>query len=254
MLTNDDGELILFLAGAPTCSLDSSPKTNWVENSGGLPNYICRIARAVMRSGKSKSSAIAIAVSRVKKWAAGAPGVDAKTRGKAAAAVAEWEALKAKNKAKKIVKATRDDGSEYLLLSESYNTDMVRRSWDAQERARREEYQQANPGSNNINAPASAMYPYRWIREVWSDYIIVESDEGDGDCDYLKIPYTYEDGEIKFGTPVEVEQIWQEVPNDDLGDDDLNEIEKYLMNDALQLTDSNVSYLGVIQGIVANKK
>lgn len=96
----EDWVQIVALAG--TCSLDRSPGKNWVESSGGLPNYICRIARAIHRSGRPISQSIAIAVSRVKKWAAGGDDVDADTRAKAAKALAEWEKLKAKNKAKKV--------------------------------------------------------------------------------------------------------------------------------------------------------
>lgn len=90
-LLEEDAELVVALA----CSLDESPKSNWVEKEGGLPDYICRIARAIKRSGKSTSQAIAIAVSRVKVWASG-KGVNAKTQAKAAAALAQWEKLKAK--------------------------------------------------------------------------------------------------------------------------------------------------------------
>ncbi len=74
-----------------------------VQDQGGLPEYICVVARAIKRSGKSTSSAIAIAVSRIKKWAAGV-GVDKDTQAKAAKALAQWEkkkaAAKADNKAK----------------------------------------------------------------------------------------------------------------------------------------------------------
>lgn len=81
--------------------LDWSPKKNWVEKAGGLPKYIEDIALALIRDhGMDRSRAIATAVSRVKKWAAGGGDVNADTKAKAAKAVAAWEALKAKNKAK----------------------------------------------------------------------------------------------------------------------------------------------------------
>lgn len=96
-LTDEDHEMVVLVG----CSLDRSPGSNWVEKGGGLPEYICRIARAIHRSGRPIGQAISIAVSRVKKWAAGLDDVDADTRAKAAKAVAEWEALKAKNKVKK---------------------------------------------------------------------------------------------------------------------------------------------------------
>ena len=111
LVLSDDDRYMIALVG---CSLDRSPGKNWVENSGSLPDYICRIARAIHRSGHPISQSIAIAVSRVKKWAAGLDDVDADTRAKAAAAVAQWEALKAKNKAKTVAKkagnAAKGDG------------------------------------------------------------------------------------------------------------------------------------------------
>lgn len=77
---------------------------NWIERTGPggkggqLPAYIQHIALAIERKGKPKSLAIAIAISQVKKWAAGAGNVDANTRAAAAKALAEWTALKAKAK------------------------------------------------------------------------------------------------------------------------------------------------------------
>lgn len=93
-LSNHD---LVLLAG---CSLDEHPtKSNWVEKAGGLPEYICEIARAIKRKGKSTSNAIQIAVGTVQRWARGQGGVDADTRAKAAAALASWEAKRAKAKA-----------------------------------------------------------------------------------------------------------------------------------------------------------
>ena len=83
-----------------SASLDRSPKSNWVEENGQLPAYIREIARSVEKTGKSLEQSIAIAVSRIKKWASGGDGVSAKTQAKASKALAAWEALKAKNKAR----------------------------------------------------------------------------------------------------------------------------------------------------------
>jgi hypothetical protein len=95
-----------FVKAAGPCSLNRSAKHNWVEDVGGLPNYICQIARAVARGGKSLDSAIPIAIATVKKWAAGGSSGNGKSvspavRARAAAAVAEWEAKRARAKAKK---------------------------------------------------------------------------------------------------------------------------------------------------------
>lgn len=84
-----------------SASLDRSPKKNWVENTGELPAYVREIARSIEKEGgHSLERAIAIAISRIKVWAAGGGNVSAATQAKAAKALAEWEALKGKNKAR----------------------------------------------------------------------------------------------------------------------------------------------------------
>lgn len=85
-------------------TLDWSPKENWVDKVGGLPKYIERIALALIRErGMPRERAIPVAINRVKMWAAGGGDVNPDTRAKAAKAVAEWEAKKAK------ARATKDD-------------------------------------------------------------------------------------------------------------------------------------------------
>lgn len=232
MTTSDDNALIVFLAGAGGCSLDSSPKTNWVERSGGLPNYICKIAKAVMRSGKSKSSAIAIAVSRTKTWAAGGGGVDADTKAKAAKALAEWNALKAKNKAKKIVKATREDGSDYLQLSNipSFNMDMIRRAYNQMQQQMRKAYADQAKAEGREVKYADEL-PYTYIRELWTDYVIVEI-EGDDERrqGLAKVPYEVNGSQVTFGVPVEVKQEYVEV------EEELTDDEKEYLSDMLILS------------------
>jgi hypothetical protein len=242
----DAGDIELIELASSSASLDASPNKNWVENAGGLPPYVRKLARGIMKSGKSKSQAIAIAISRVKKWSAGGDDVDADTRAKSAKAVAQWEAAKAKNKGKKVIKASRGDGQDYLMLSSigSYNTDMVRRAWDARERMRRAAHEVEHPRSGNT-APESEMYPYRWVREVWSDYIIVEN-EGSTDLEYLKFPYVYDDGEIIFGEPTEVKQVWEEVDDDG----DLSALERDLLKDIYIVASSKQSPLEIISGLV----
>lgn len=217
----EDYDLVVMLSGG--CSLDSSPGKNWVENSGGLPNYICKIARAVMKSGKSKSSSIAIAVSRVKKWAAGGDGVDADTKAKAAAAVTAWEKLKAKAKADNYVKATSPSGQDFLMFSNtSYNLDKVRGAWDAIERDRRK----AERAGRTYGDGSEIDYNYRYVREVWSDFLLI-SNESSKKADYVKVPYSVNalTGDITFGDEVAVKQIYVEV------DDDLSEAEMALLSE-----------------------
>jgi hypothetical protein len=74
-------------------------KQNWVDQVGGLPKYIEEVADSIHRKrGLSISRSIAIAVSRMKVWASGGGDVDPDTRAKAAKALAEWEAKKARAK------------------------------------------------------------------------------------------------------------------------------------------------------------
>lgn len=76
--------------------LDRSPKENWVEERGGLPPFVRAVARALMRDhGYTMSRAIATAINKMKDWARGGDHVTAKTKAKAAAALAQWEAAKA---------------------------------------------------------------------------------------------------------------------------------------------------------------
>jgi len=80
---------------------------NWVEQTGGLPKYIERIAKHLhYERGMSISHAIATAVNTVKRWARKGGvvkygdrnnmKVTVKTQAQAAAALAQWEANKAK--------------------------------------------------------------------------------------------------------------------------------------------------------------
>ena len=96
---------VIELAATKKGRLDRSPKSNWVEDSGGLPAYIEDIAVSLHeKRGMTISRAIAVAVGRVKKWAAGGDNVKPDTRAKAAAALAQWEKLKARNKARQAKK------------------------------------------------------------------------------------------------------------------------------------------------------
>lgn len=88
----------------PSGLLNMSPALNWVERAGGLPEYIERIAAHLhFEKGMTVSAAVATAVNVVKKACATGdlnfPGVQHENPGSqaaACAAVAEWEALKAR--------------------------------------------------------------------------------------------------------------------------------------------------------------
>ena len=82
--------------------LNWSPKVNWVEANGDLPKFITDVALGIMKgTGYPRERAIPIAISRIKVWARGGGGVNADTVAKAAAALAAWEALKAKAAARR---------------------------------------------------------------------------------------------------------------------------------------------------------
>lgn len=214
-----DYDLILFLAGGSPCSLATTPeKDNWVDHKGGLPNYICRIARAVKRSGRSTSQAIAIAVSRVKRWAAGGGDVTAKTRAKAAAAVAQWEKMKLSRSRDELVMLTsRRDGEQMVALSRisNFNTSYVYEAWEQVEHDRMTMYYDANP---HLRYNGLDTLPNRtsWIVELWTAYIIVEvMFYAINESRFLKIPYTVNGSTVDFGDPVEVEKAFVPVKDDD---------------------------------------
>lgn len=74
----------------------------WKHPSWQLPAYIQHVANDLIESGHDESRAVEMAVGIVKDWAAGHDGhghtVSAETQAKATAAIAEWEALKARTK------------------------------------------------------------------------------------------------------------------------------------------------------------
>jgi hypothetical protein len=85
---------------------DDEDTFNWVEDVGGLPPYIKRIEKHLIKKGMAESHAIATAVNVVKKMCAsgdtnfpGSQQVNAGSRAEACAAVADWEEKKARAKA-----------------------------------------------------------------------------------------------------------------------------------------------------------
>lgn len=82
--------------------IPKSPGSNWVEKAGGLPREIECVARALYwgpTAHLDKSKAYRMAVGVVRNWAEGKGNVTAPTRARAAAAIARWEAMRAKAKA-----------------------------------------------------------------------------------------------------------------------------------------------------------
>lgn len=116
----DDSDMLALVG----CTLDRSGGSNWVQENGGLPEYICQVARSIStKRGKSISNAIQIAVGVIKRWAKGVGDVNADTRAKAAKAVAQWEALKAKARAKGAVKASADVDDMLMILAREWGVE-----------------------------------------------------------------------------------------------------------------------------------
>lgn len=90
-------------------SLNRSPKLNWIERVGGFPpgNWIYRAAKHLhYDAGMTISRAIAVAINAAKRGCAtgdlnfpGMQSVNASSRAQMCAAVAQWEAMKAKARA-----------------------------------------------------------------------------------------------------------------------------------------------------------
>lgn len=216
MLDLEDQRLLVALSASGPCSMNKSPKKNWVEKSGGLPNYICHIAKAVARGGHGTGGAIAIAIGTAKRWAAGGGKVSPSVRAKAGAAVAEWEALKARAHAGHVVKAsetTRSMLSVNLANSEDFNTAIVGAAWG--------EYMEHERNladvKRRLNEPVSEPDGDEWIKELWNNFVIAQ----DGD-DFYRVPYTVNGTDVEFGDWQPVKVTWTDTtaPADDDDDDD----------------------------------
>jgi ADP-ribosyltransferase exoenzyme len=95
-----DGDAVKKSAQTAALSSTHSPLGThglWGDKSAQLPAYLQNIAKALIRSGHDESSAIAMAIGAVKRWAAGRGKVTPEVRAAAAKALAEWEKLKAEH-------------------------------------------------------------------------------------------------------------------------------------------------------------
>jgi len=68
----------------------------WKHQGWQLPAYIQNVAHGILRTGKTKSQAIQIAIGKIKDWARGGGDVGPEVVAAAQKALAEWEALKAR--------------------------------------------------------------------------------------------------------------------------------------------------------------
>lgn len=96
--------------------LDRSPRANWVEKRGGLPDYIDRIAVHLHDGGAPIGTAIATAINAAKKMCStgdlnwpGLQHVNPGSRAEACAAVSQWEAMK-----------TAHEGDDVLALASDH--------------------------------------------------------------------------------------------------------------------------------------
>lgn len=186
-------------------SLDHSPKKNWVEESGQLPAYIQHIAKDLHEErGMTLSHAIAVAISKVKKWAAGGDNVKADTRAKAAAAVAEWEALKAKNAARSAAKKSAFIGTETKWFRGITGT--VEEQLDAIRSAVRDSLMPPRPPTTDMVMNEAAPYTYVDVIGTYDGYAIASVSHDGGDDDIYRVPYTVSaDGDIVIGIATEVD-------------------------------------------------
>lgn len=112
---------------SPDAAIPNKPGvSNWVEKAGGLPRYIRKIAEDLHAKGHDVGKAIQLAVGIVRNWAEGKGNVSAKTRAKAAAALAEWERKKASSGAKALAKSLPDvTDAEVAMAMGSVQADMA---------------------------------------------------------------------------------------------------------------------------------
>lgn len=197
VLTGEDLDMIA-LAG---CTLEKVPgKQNFVDQGGGLPDFICRTAKAIVRSGKSVSSAIAIAVSKMRTWSVSGKG---DTKSKAIKALAEWEALKAKSKGKTNLSGT----SNNVLNLSAFKLDDVSTAYQHHWDVKRTEWNKAHrTGAAYESYISPNRYSYRYVKEVWSTFLIVKSDTGN-DAALYKVPFkANKDGTFDFSEDIPVKQ------------------------------------------------
>ncbi len=96
---HDTVDLSAKTAGYATRSTPLGSGDLWNTDGLELPHYIRNVARGIMRTGKSKSRSIAMAVAAVKRWKRGGDDVSPEVQAAATKAVAQLNAARAKAKA-----------------------------------------------------------------------------------------------------------------------------------------------------------
>jgi HK97 family phage prohead protease len=205
-------------AGVGHESLDRSPKKNWVELAGQLPAYIQHIAKDIHeQQGVPLSVAIPTAIAAVKRWASGVGNVKADTRAKAAAAVAEWEALKAKSHARSAAQRAAK-ATDTQALAKAYDPtletgpDAGHRSPDVIVESTLyprlpgtyEELKDRLHAAIRGRVPLGGGAPYLSIDGTWADRAVVTWFPPGADAKSYEVPYREEDGRLWLGEPSEV--------------------------------------------------
>ena len=91
-------------AGYAATPSPRGPNDLWAKPGFKLPDYIENVARGLQQAGRSESEAVSMAIGVVRRWASGGGKVHPEVVAASKAAIAEWEATKARAKT---VKSTR---------------------------------------------------------------------------------------------------------------------------------------------------
>jgi hypothetical protein len=92
----------------------------------------------------------------------------------------------------------------------SFNVDGVRQAWETRNRALRKAARDARLAAGEtwqaVDDDATELYSY--VKEVWSDFVIVDSEGTRKSNQYWKIPYTVDETSqnVSFGAPQAVKQ------------------------------------------------
>jgi len=217
-------------------------RQNWVDETGGLPRYIRMVAHALLRRGMSKQRAISTAVATMKRWAANAGGkVSAKVQAAAAAALAQWERMKAQAHATKTVERAvewnpwleRGEFASVKQVSPSGFRDFPKIEGTYEERldavrnavteALQEPYVTDGPSDGEDRAQK---YDYISIDGTWEDRVIATCcsfDKGNGDQGKESYEMNYvmaDDGSVTLSEPVPVKlTVYVEPADGDPGGD-----------------------------------
>jgi hypothetical protein len=210
---------------------------NWVTARGGLPPFIRAVAHALIRSGHDESRAIQLAIAAIRRWASGGGHVTEKTREKARAALARWEALKASTKGWDPLlevgpaagcRRAEVKGRDVPAEAKGYPAPRLAGTWEERSDALRDAVDdllvtRGEPDDDGYRRPDC------WVCIVgtYDDRVVVHVEGRGADeaaATTLEIPYTWTvDGGVVLGEPQEVRlqvTVADDTTTPDDGDDD----------------------------------